>query len=410
MKRIAIVSSFSESCGNAYFTRVLLASLSARGYDARCVELDLRLLQSMEGFLRDKGDVHIEELCKELATFDGVNIQLEAGLYGTYPADIKRRVERLVKANRNTSVTLHSPRLFSDSVTQRSAILSFLKGNFKDAIDIVLDSKRQLVHVNLNRLLTKKLAKMGVPLIVHTIRAKEQIKRLYAYDNVHVHPLKIVPDDFDGQSEAFEQLKSQLMFNPEDVVVGVFGYINEYKGHTTALEALTHLPKNYKLLFFGRQHPQTLKNNELLHPYLEKLQKSIILKRLKRRAFFLGEYETDVFFNLAGAVDVVWLPYVENGQDGSGIASICMDVAKRVVCSSSFSFDETLRLIPYTNVMRFDVGNALELATKTRMVMQSEALKTAPLSPYTVATQGALYEAASMRDPALMSKEVAHPQ
>ena len=89
MKKIAIVSSFSESCGNAYFTKVLLDSLCAAGHDARCVELDIRLLQSMEGFLRKKGDQHIETLCEELATFDGVNIQLEAGLYGTFPSDHK---------------------------------------------------------------------------------------------------------------------------------------------------------------------------------------------------------------------------------------------------------------------------------------------------------------------------------
>jgi glycosyltransferase involved in cell wall biosynthesis len=396
MKRIAIVSSFSESCGNAYFTKVLLDSLKAEGYDAQCVELDIRLLQSMEGFLRKKGDQHIKALCKALATYDGVNIQLEAGLYGTFPSDIRARVMQLVAANPNTSVTLHSPRLLTDAAGQRSAVLSLFKGKIKEAIEIVFAERQRFVHVNLNRFLGRQLQRKGVPLIVHTTRAKEQIKRLFSYENVHVHPLKIVPDGFRGQAESLLQLRAQLMLNPEDVVVGVFGYINEYKGHSTALEALTHLPKNYKLLFFGRQHPQTIRTNELLDPYLEKLQKSIVLKRLKRRAFFLGEYETEVFFNLAGAVDVVWLPYVENGQDGSGIASICFDVAKRIVCSSSFSFDETLKLIPYSNALRFDVGNSLELATKTRMIMQTEPASQSAFDKYTIHSQAKLYAALSL--------------
>lgn len=396
MKSIAIVSSFSESCGNAYFTKVLLESLCADGYDARCVELDIRLLQSMEGFLRKKADQHIAALCTQLAGLDGVNLQLEAGLYGTFPADIRERVTRLARANPNTSVTLHSPRLLTDAAGQRSAVLSLFKGKIKEAIEIIFAERQRFVHVNLNRFLGKQLQRMDIPLIVHTMRAKEQISRLFSYENVFVHPLKIVPDGFRGRSEALEQVRTQLMLNPEDVVIGVFGYINEYKGHSTALEALTHLPKNYKLLFFGRQHPQTIRTNELLDPYLEKLQKSIILKRLKRRAFFLGEYETEIFFNLAGAVDVVWLPYVENGQDGSGIASICFDVAKRVVCSSSFSFDETLKLIPYSNALRFDVGNSLELATKTRMIMQTEPSQQGPFDKYTVATQAKLYAEQSL--------------
>ncbi len=391
MKSIAIVSSFSESCGNAYFTKVLIESLRKQGYDARCVELDIRLLQSMEGFLRRKADQHISTLCEKLAGFDGVNIQLEAGLYGTFPGDIRERVMRLAKANQNTSVTLHSPRLLTDSAGQRSAVLSLFKGKFKEAIEIFFAERQRFVHVNLNRYLGRQLEKQGLPLIVHTTRAKEQINRLFSYDNVFVHPLKIVPEGFRGHSNALELVKAQLSLNPEDVLVGVFGYINEYKGHSTALEALTHLPKNYKLLFFGRQHPQTIRTNELLDPYLEKLQKSILLKRLKRRAFFLGEYDTETFFNLAGAVDVVWLPYVENGQDGSGIASICFDVAKRVVCSSSFSFDETLKLIPYSNALRFDVGNSLELATKTRMIMQTEPARQDVFDKYTVSTQARLY-------------------
>jgi glycosyltransferase involved in cell wall biosynthesis len=396
MKKIAIVSSFSESCGNAYFTKVLLDSLTADGYDARCVELDIKLLQSMEGYLRKKGDTHIKELCTELEGFDGVNIQLEAGLYGTMPSDIRRRVMQLVLANKNTSITLHSPRLFTDAAGQRSAILSLFKGKFKEAIEIVFAEKQRLVHVKLNRHLTKQMMKLQLPLIVHTNRAKEQMKRLFEYTNTHVHPLKIVPDGFKANGDALARVKAQLMLNPDDVVVGVFGYISEYKGHSTALDALVHLPKNYKVLFFGRQHPQTIKSNELLDPYLDKLQKAIIAKRLKRRAFFLGEYETDVFFNLAGAVDVVWLPYVENGQDGSGIAAICLDVARRLVCSSSFSFDESLKLIPYPNVLRFDVGNALELATKTRMILQDEAATHAPFDKFTIKSQAKLYAELSL--------------
>jgi hypothetical protein len=65
-------------------------------------------------------------------------------------------------------------------------------------------------------------------------------------------------------------------------------------------------------------------------------------------------------------VDCVWLPYLEVGQDGSGIASICCDVSDNVLASTAFSFDELLKLIPYPTVRRFDIGNTIELAQKTK--------------------------------------------
>ncbi len=111
--------------------------------------------------------------------------------------------------------------------------------------------------------------------------------------------------------------------------------------------------------------------------------------------FFVGELSDDDFVAVASAVDVAWLPYYENGQDGSGIASICMDVCPRVIASASFAFDELCKLIPYRNATRFDIGNELELASKTAMSLKREP----PLRPYgeqgrfNLATQAQLYVA-----------------
>jgi hypothetical protein len=107
----------------------------------------------------------------------------------------------------------------------------------------------------------------------------------------------------------------------------------------------------------------------------------------------MGEYDNEDFINLAGSVDYVWLPYVENGQDGSGIASICMDVSKQVLCSSSFAFDELFRLIPdYSNYSRFDIGNYLELATKTtRFIPAKPKQASSGEKKYTLRSQAELY-------------------
>ncbi len=54
-------------------------------------------------------------------------------------------------------------------------------------------------------------------------------------------------------------------------VIGLFGYISNYKGIETAISALAELPKNYVLALFGSQHPQSVKLDTPIDAYLESL-------------------------------------------------------------------------------------------------------------------------------------------
>lgn len=170
----------------------------------------------------------------------------------------------------------------------------------------------------------------------------------------------------------------------------MFGYISQYKGHTFALDAIKLLPKNYKLLIFGRVHPQTIKVNQT-DDYLGFLRDKIKLDKLVKKVFFMGEYSDAAFYNIAGSVDIVWMPYMEVAQDGSGIASICMDVADKVVCSNAFSFNELFKLIKYNNVYTSDIGNSVEIAQKTLMAVNDNNLTKIKDSKYTIQTQAEIY-------------------
>jgi len=157
---------------------------------------------------------------------------------------------------------------------------------------------------------------------------------------------------------------------------------------------MKYLPSKYKLLIFGRQHPQTLKLNGEIDYYLGLLINTINdNKWLKGRVFFLGELNDNEFLQVASSIDVTWLPYYETGQDGSGIASICLDLCNRVLCSTSFTFDELFKLIPYPNVMRFDIGNAMEMATKTGMMLRRDVqmMSNEDQSRYSILTQVLTY-------------------
>ena len=374
-KKLAIISSYSESCGNAAFTKILHDSIESIYSDVEVdvVELDLGLLQSIEGDVRKKADNHVKEICEIVSRYDAVNIQMEAGLYGTMPSDILSRYRKILSSNPRTSVTLHSPRLVgSAQSSSRSGIKKILKLDIIGGIRELIGNKVANIHVNINKKIVKYAVEKQAALIVHTSRAKRQIRDFYSYERVQVHPLQMVPANYEPSTRTLNNIKTQLELPDDVVLIGMFGYISAYKGHTDAINALKELPQNYKLLIFGRQHPQTLKSDGSVDHYLTSLLKLIEGKRkLKDRVIFLGELDDTSFLDVVSSIDVAWLPYYENGQDGSGIASICVELCKRTMCSSSFAFDQLFKLKKYTNVVRFDIGNIQEMATKTKMLMMT---------------------------------------
>jgi glycosyltransferase involved in cell wall biosynthesis len=395
-KRLAIVSSYSQSCGNAAFTRVLHDAIeNFADVDVEVIELDLPLLQSSERKVRRIANAEIAAMAAKLRTFDGVNIQFEASLYGTFPSDIGERVGTLIAANPNTTVTFHSPRLLAGTASEfRAAVMAVFRLQLRTAVKALLTRFRGNVHVKLNRRVMRSIVRHQARVIVHTERARRQIEALFGYRKIDVHPLKIVPADFKPDPTLIARLRQQSGIDDGDTVIGMFGYVSAYKGHLDALEAMRHLPAKFKLMIFGRQHPQSIKTDGSVDPYLKMLIGKIeSTPELRGRVFFAGELGDASFLDVAGSIDVAWLPYYENGQDGSGIASICLDLCPRVLASASFAFDELFRLISYSNVTRFDIGNYLELAGKTRNVVQQPAPSRpfGDASQYSVRSQGTAY-------------------
>jgi glycosyltransferase involved in cell wall biosynthesis len=396
MKKFILVSSFSESCGNAYFTQVLIDGLRKKGYDVECASLDLSLTQSMDRVIRKKADKHIDKLCEKLMLADGVNIQFEAGLYGTMPSDIIKRFKKLISANENSSITLHSPRLMGAPSGYREAIRILLTGKIVAAYKKFMEIMKDGLHFRLNKSIIKIIVKHKMKIIVHTERAKEQISKLFDYevDNIIVHPLKFIDERRLVDKNKLLKLKKQYFINDSDKIVGMFGYISFYKGHTSALEAIKILPNKYKLFIFGRVHPQTIRQGESVDSYINQIGQFIVKNKLQDKVFFIGEVNTEDFIDYAGSVDCVWLPYIEVGQDGSGVASICCDISENVLASNSFAFDELMKLIPYPTVRRFDIGNYLELAQKTKQDIDRISSYAVRNAKYNLTSQTLAYEKA----------------
>lgn len=394
IKKLAIVSSYGESCGNAAFTKVIIDSINTTQANvvAEPIKLELPLMQSTNSQIRKKADEAIAKMAQQLCEYDAVNLQIEAGLYGTYPRDIYRRIKKLISANKNISLTLHSPRILGQDTPRSRRLIKLVLGfRMKSVMRELSSAITNALNSRLNRKIIKFACRNNASLTVHTQRSKNNINWLFGYDDIAVHPLKFI-DSYKPKGNQLDVIRGQLGLDPQDILIGIFGYISNYKGHLTALQAMLDLPAHYKLLILGRQHPQTIRSGEELFPYLEDLIEFIDEHpSLKDRVFFLNELDEDSFYNVAAHVDMTWLPYVENGQDGSGICSICMDLSARVVCSSSFAFDELFKLLPYQHTARFDIGNYKELATKTDMLMQQPISTRIENSDYSVSTQAQLY-------------------
>lgn len=375
---IGIVSSIDESCGNATFSQHLLDGIGSQGHTAVPIRVNLNLTQSMDPKLRKLADFHIKDVASKIRSLDGVNIQFEAGLYGASHKDILRRLRILIQANTNTSVTLHATRYFDNSSNSINGVLKNLAYlRFKSALIQIAYIKNTRKTLKANRSYAVLLAKNKVEIIVHTIKSYDAVVAITKSNNVHVHPIKFC--DPRSVRDSLNIWKQRLRFESNDKIIGIFGYISQYKGHHQALRALNELPPNFKLVIAGKQHPKSIKEHENVDPYLDSLldfiEKESSKKNsrkglsdkipLNKRVVFLNELSDEELFELVASVDFAWLPYLETGQDGSGIASILFDLSKRVIASNCKAFDELIRLIPEYKCERFDIGNHLELAHKT---------------------------------------------
>ncbi len=394
MKKLAIISSYNESCGNASYTEVLRKAFSVH-VAVEVIPLDLFVLQKGGSFYGRHGDRHIDEIAKKLSEFDYVNIQFEAGLYGRGARTALRRVTKLINASKNVIVTMHridppqegTLETIDFLLARKFHPLAFWKvRNTQGYINLY----RDIVNVCAAR---AKEAKVSIA--VHTRRECRIVKDLYGFSNVFCYPLTFLQE---AERKAVLQATDPAPFRarhhvPEDVkIIGAFGFVSKYKGYETLLKTLTILPDNYHLYIFGGQHPQSLKANAPLDSYLKELFDLIAEEERKKRddrkrdgtpqdaldkhaktfaseidvrnrVHFMGGLSDPDFIEALRFSNYTVLPYLEVGQSMSGVVALAIESGANLFCSNNHSFNEARKL--WGDVYHtFDIGNHMELAEK----------------------------------------------
>lgn len=413
MGRIAIVSTYNENCGNASYTHVLRKEFE-KHLDVDVISLDLFLLQKKTAAFRGAADAHIREIAERLKTYDYVNIQFEAGLYGATIPDILRRIKILIEAAPNLILTMH--RIDIKQYNLASAFWTLLSTrSFKRFDRIITANRYATLYQSIIDYCKEQSSKKNVWIKVHTRRERRVVTEIYNFANCFDYPLVFLNEEERNESWARTDRSTFMKrhgFEEGDKIIGLFGYLSGYKGIETAIHSLTELPPNYKLALFGSQHPQTIRPNVAFDPYLEALfelvddleddaykaklkekrlerlsqpqyiidersEKLIQLPKsasglpnLRERIRFMGSLDDPEFIEALRLCDVVALPYMEVGQSMSGVVVLAMEAGSKMLCASNLSFIETRRY--FGDVFaQFDVGNYVELAQKASKIVEN---------------------------------------
>ena len=364
-KKLDIVSSYHELCGNATYTEVLKNEFT-KYYDVDVMALKVKWLGSSQKKLRKLAEEHIDDICEKIKNYDYVNIQFEAGLYGTHPNEIVRRVKKLIDASKNLIFTMHRVDL-CQSLLDKKILRGFLSISFfKNLKRWRQQNYFPRIYKKLVEYMKRESVKKNIQIIVHSHRDYETIKYAFDFDNVHDFPLTFLNKN---QREIYPKISNKKEFYknygiPENMTtIGLFGFIADYKQHSTVINAMKFLPENYILLIFGSQHPMSIVPYETINPYIKILLKTIEKLELTKRVFFLGSLDDESFIKALYCCDFTVLPYIECNQGGSGIAALTIETKIKAIFSNNISFSELKRYFPNC-FESFDIGNYQELASK----------------------------------------------
>ncbi len=434
-ERLAIVSTADRLCGIAAYTAALREQLS-HDFDVTVLDLDQYLLRGQHASLRPLADRHIKELCCELARFDAVNLQLEYGTLGRSARDIYRRFCWLVAAAPRLCITFHTlvppPRFPAAELVRAMAAF-----DLRRAVRVRAEFRRNnVLSVMIAAQLRRSQRTKQVTAIAHTRRNRRELNYVYGLEHVFDHPLAFLPPTrANAIRNGARRRNFPLLERLPDhaTLIGVFGFINSYKGVGTAILALRHLPDDHHLLIFGGIHPNEIVPRQPIHPHLSSLYEEAYVdatpydriigqapqppvklmvngdqglagllaahpRDLSSRIHFMGAADDHDFLHGMATCDVVVFPYIEVGQSASGPISQALELGCRIIASRTHTF---LSFAEYHRdaIEFFDIGNYLELAARIRARRQFAPRQDPPA--YNVETNRAVYVAANSRLPAL---------
>jgi len=404
-KRLAIVTSFDDLCGNAEYSDVLKNGLG-QFFEVSIIPLNMDIMRTMT---RRSVDRYIRSVAKQLRDYDYVNIQFESGLFGIFPNDILKRLRYLLNSSKKIILTMHRVDI-KKPILSVGCLQSILALKPKKLVTEIMNNWRNNRFAKLYSRIVKSCVRRKSSIVVHSKREKHRILSISNNAKVADHPLAYL-----SLKEAlyYRSLENKPAFLskynlPSDAItIGIFGFIAPYKGIPVLMKCLPFLPDNYHILTFGSQHPLKVsyepKGDLNVFKYINMLipdtlghakNKNDIEKSafnhtissagnaIADRFHFLGGfYRHEDFIRAIVDCDVIVFPYNEVGQSASGVLGLALDLGSNIICAQTLAF---LELMKYAGaaVRTFSIGNHLELAEKIKIAVKNGAASQEAIQEY----------------------------
>ncbi|MBD2867963.1 glycosyltransferase [Paenibacillus arenilitoris] len=142
----------------------------------------------------------------------------------------------------------------------------------------------------------------------------------------------------------------------------LFGFVSSYKGHETAIHALSNLPPEYILIIAGGSHPLNPDSNE----YMKRLLRLAHRYNIRDRVIITGFLSEEEIDEWQIAADLVLAPYLEVGLSASAAISRAFAMSNAVVASDISAFlgiaeqTKAIKIFPSTEALLL-VDSILEI-------------------------------------------------
>lgn len=364
--KIGIVTAYDEHEANSEYSKALKEEFERQGHSVEILRLPFNVFTNLSFSMQKLADHLIDDMVEKIKKLDYVNIQYETGLFGTNIQDVFRRIKKILSVCKEDafSITIHSQIHFESKKIKQNKIKIF----FND----LTKKHKTFTQKNINRLMYRVLLsviqKNGL-IITHTMRAKKTVLSEFPSANVQAFPLcykrlnEIKDICFD--KEKYKKEKG-INIASNAKVIGVLGAFTPWKDLKTVVKALSLLPDEFHVFFFGGMHKLDFKYHIEGLGWIYELQEQIISLNLQNRVHFMGYQPTsEDMLNAQLFCDYAVFPYKEVGEDGPGAPSSALEVCDNVFLTRNDTFEE-LKEFTGEAFFSFDMGNYMELAEKIK--------------------------------------------
>jgi len=182
--------------------------------------------------------------------------------------------------------------------------------------------------------------------IVHNTLAADSLQTEYRIPRDRIHKINLGIQKRDlplvevRMRMLQERVSRNLSLGAGDVLLGLVGFISEYKGHLEAVRALHTLPSNYKLIIIGGKHPRDSS------PFFDRLLALIHELRLEHRVHITDVFEDEDLPYYLDLTHIIIAPYAHHFRSSSAALTLGICSGRPVIASAIQSFVDIHRESP----------------------------------------------------------------